>query len=79
MDGSQLRKLFRVSKKLGRADASALIRELVDAIVSGDRQSRQRVLSDVATRLDALEAKADLQMALEEARIEHRGEEPLLV
>jgi hypothetical protein len=59
LDPAQLRRLYRVSKRLDRADASALIRELIGAIVDGDPAERRRVLNDLSARLDVLEAKQD--------------------
>jgi hypothetical protein len=64
MDRRDLRRLYRVAKRLDRVDASALIRELVEAIVSGDTAERRRVLNDLSAGLDALEAKVARQMPL---------------
>jgi len=75
MDRKSLSRLFRVSKKLERPDASALVREIVEAIVNGDTAERRRVLGDIASRLDALEAKTGAQMALGAPEMLVRGQE----
>jgi len=65
MDPRQLRRLYRMAKKLDQPDASALIRQLVGVIVAGNPERRRVVLGDLSRRLDEFDGERAGQLFFE--------------
>ena len=64
MDAKQLKRLYRMAKKLDHPDASALIRGLVAVILDGSPEVRSKTLADLARRLDEFDGERGGQFVM---------------